>query len=206
MKLISIQKLTSESFFKTTTLLTMLCNVESWLFLMPQTNGCGWLKKHPNPLLWMERKLCSWRSGESSFKIELVVHHWRWSLNQRPKKWDIQRLKLSAVFPDTIGMTSCADNPMVSSSPLKPCFKVTWSSLEISENFQHGNRLPINFLWIEKTRPTLRSNCNNKLITGIGNKSDPLKLADTDAFCTSHQLHLFCYLGELERNCSHIAG
>ena len=50
MKLISIQKLTSESFLKITTLLPVLCNVESWLFLMPQTNGCGWLKKAPQPI------------------------------------------------------------------------------------------------------------------------------------------------------------
>ena len=136
MKLISIQKLTSESFFKITTLLPMLCNVESWLFLMPQTNGCGWLKKHPNPfgkLLWMERKLCSWRSGESSFKIELEVHHWRWSLNQNPRNGTSRDWRYQQCFQIPLEWLHVQITQWYGILHWSHAFKVTWASLEINE-------------------------------------------------------------------------
>ena len=135
-------------------------------------------RKHPNPLgklLWMERKLCSWRSGESSFKIELLVHHWRWSLNQRSQKWDIQRLKISAVFPDIIGMTSCAElNGIVFSieTMLSKWHELPWRQMR---SFQHGNCL---------SKKTIHSFELGRLdlprgriititsINGVGNKTD----------------------------------
>ena len=75
-------------------------------------------REHPNPLgkvLWKER---DWapsekRSDETFFKLN------DWSttedenlVNQR-NKWDNSKPRISAKFPDTIGVTPCSDNPMV---------------------------------------------------------------------------------------------
>ena len=61
-------------------------------------------------------------------------------VNQRhKKKVEYPETKdIYSVFSDTSGVTSCADNPMVLSSPLKPCFQseLPWRCVR---SFQHGN-------------------------------------------------------------------
>ena len=68
-------------------------------------------RKHPNPLGKLQRKERNC-APEGVVSPTSKLNYWS-TTEDDPWTKDIQRLKISAVFPDTIGMTSWAETPMV---------------------------------------------------------------------------------------------